>query len=166
MWRPPPHAPGYTIPLRPELRSGYGPSRPSFGRGRFPRFPDTNVPPLGMDWWRQRDPWRRRLPRGVGATPRTSSRKTPHLMTHSWTSRRSTLSPVGTSWRPRPSEEVMTMSDRLLRRREVENITGMSRSSIYRLMQEGEFPRPVRVGSAAVRWRASDITLWLESRRP
>ncbi len=56
------------------------------------------------------------------------------------------------------------MHDRLLRRREVEEITAMSRSSIYRLMQEGEFPRPVRVGSAAVRWRESDITVWLESR--
>ena len=56
------------------------------------------------------------------------------------------------------------MQERLLRRREVEKITGMSRSSIYRLMQEKEFPRPVRVGPAAVRWRASDITAWIESR--
>ena len=30
------------------------------------------------------------------------------------------------------------MQDRLLRRREVEKITGISRSSIYRLMQDGE----------------------------
>ena len=36
------------------------------------------------------------------------------------------------------------MHDRLLRRREVEKITGMSRSSIYRLMQDGDFPRPVK----------------------
>ena len=50
------------------------------------------------------------------------------------------------------------MHDRLLRRREVEEITGLSRSSIYRLMADGEFPRPVKVGSAAVRWRASDTT--------
>lgn len=57
-----------------------------------------------------------------------------------------------------------TMQERLLRRREVERITGMSRSSIYRLMQEGEFPRPVRVGPAAVRWRASDIMAWIDSR--
>ena len=56
------------------------------------------------------------------------------------------------------------MHDRLLRRREVEEITGLSRSSIYRLMQEGEFPRPVKVGPAAVRWRASDIAAWVESR--
>ena len=56
------------------------------------------------------------------------------------------------------------MQDRLLRRREVEKITGMSRSSIYRLMQYGEFPRPVRIGPAAVRWKASDIMAWIESR--
>ena len=56
------------------------------------------------------------------------------------------------------------MQDRLLRRREVEKITGMSRSSIYRLMQEDEFPRPVRVGPAAVRWKASAIMGWIESR--
>ena len=56
------------------------------------------------------------------------------------------------------------MQDRLMRRREVEKILGISRSSIYRLMQEGRFPRPIRIGTAAVRWRASDITAWLESR--
>ena len=56
------------------------------------------------------------------------------------------------------------MKDRLLRRRNVEEITGLSRSSIYRLMQEGEFPRPVRVGPTAVRWRETDITAWLDSR--
>ena len=56
------------------------------------------------------------------------------------------------------------MHDRLLRRRQVEEITGLSRSSIYRLMQTDGFPRPVKVGPAAVRWRASDITGWVESR--
>ena len=65
---------------------------------------------------------------------------------------------IGIYWKEK------TMQERLLRRREVERITGMSRSSIYRLMQEGKFPRPVRVGPAAVRWRASDITAWIESR--
>ena len=56
------------------------------------------------------------------------------------------------------------MIDRLLRRRQVEEVTGLSRSSIYRLMRNGEFPAPVRVGPAAVRWKVSDITAWLESR--
>ncbi len=56
------------------------------------------------------------------------------------------------------------MRDRLLRRREVEEITGLSRSSIYRLMGRGMFPLQVRVTSTAVRWRESDITGWIESR--
>ena len=60
--------------------------------------------------------------------------------------------------------EVMNMTDRLLRRRQVEETTGMSRSSIYRLMQEGDFPPPVKVGIAGVRWRESDVTAWMESR--
>ena len=60
--------------------------------------------------------------------------------------------------------ETKAMGDRLLRRRQVEEITGLSRSSIYRLMEEGEFPRPVKVGPKAVRWRLSDILRWLESR--
>ena len=56
------------------------------------------------------------------------------------------------------------MGDRLLRRRQVEKITGMKRSTIYRLMQEGDFPRPVKIGPAAVRWRESEVNAWVESR--
>ena len=62
------------------------------------------------------------------------------------------------------NKRVFSMQDILMRRREVEKVLGISRSSIYRLMQEGRFPRPVRIGPAAVRWRASDITAWVESR--
>ncbi len=58
----------------------------------------------------------------------------------------------------------MNVNDRLLRRRQVEDITGLSRSSIYRLMRNGEFPLPIKVGPAAVRWKASDISAWLEAR--
>ena len=57
--------------------------------------------------------------------------------------------------------------DRLLRRRDVEAMTGMSCSSIYRMMSVGEFPRPLRIGtglSGAVAWRLSDIRDWMESR--
>lgn len=58
----------------------------------------------------------------------------------------------------------MLLGGRLLRRRQVEELTTLSRSSIYRLMEDGKFPRPVRVGTNAVRWRWSDITHWLEAR--
>ena len=56
------------------------------------------------------------------------------------------------------------MEERLLRRQEVEELTGLSRASIYRLMESGKFPRPVRVSATAVRWKLSDITTWIESR--
>ena len=55
------------------------------------------------------------------------------------------------------------MSDRLLRRPEVEELTGLSRASIYRWMGSGKFSPPVRVGSMAVRWKESDITAWMQS---
>ena len=53
--------------------------------------------------------------------------------------------------------------DRLLRRREVERQTGLSRSAIYARMTRGEFPRPVRLGPNSVAWRASDIAAWVEA---
>ena len=56
------------------------------------------------------------------------------------------------------------MADRLFRRREVEKITGLARSTIYRFMEQGSSPRPVQIGKVAVRWRQSDVTAWVESR--
>ena len=56
------------------------------------------------------------------------------------------------------------MSDKLHRRPAVEEITGLSRSTIYALMDDGEFPRPVRIGRRAVAWRDSDLSTWLASR--
>ena len=56
------------------------------------------------------------------------------------------------------------MNNRLLRRRDVERITSISRASIYRLMRDGRFPEPLKVGPRAVRWRESEINSWLEGR--
>ena len=43
------------------------------------------------------------------------------------------------------------MTDMLLRRREVEMIVGLSHSSIYRMMESGNFPRSVKISRGAVR---------------
>lgn len=56
------------------------------------------------------------------------------------------------------------MTDIMLRRAEVETICGLARSTIYRLMRQGEFPEPVRVGPRAVRWPTSEIETWLAAR--
>lgn len=44
------------------------------------------------------------------------------------------------------------------------SLVGLSRSSIYRLMDDGAFPVPVKLGQRAVAWRAADVHAWVESR--
>lgn len=56
------------------------------------------------------------------------------------------------------------MKTRIIRRREVEARSGLGRSSIYALMAEGKFPRPVKLSARAVGWYESDINEWLEHR--
>ncbi|EPG2630846.1 TPA: AlpA family transcriptional regulator [Pseudomonas aeruginosa] len=53
---------------------------------------------------------------------------------------------------------------RFLRRPEVEARTGFKRAHIYNLMQEGKFPKPVRVGIRAVAWDSLEIDQWLADR--
>lgn len=54
----------------------------------------------------------------------------------------------------------------ILRRREVERLTGLSRSTIYRLMEAGSFPRQHKLSVGAVGWMQAEISNWIESRPP
>ena len=54
--------------------------------------------------------------------------------------------------------------DRLLRRPEVEALTGLARATIYQRMALGDFPRPVKIGIRAVAWPPSVIEKWIETR--
>ncbi len=51
-----------------------------------------------------------------------------------------------------------------LRMRTVMRITGLGRSTIYRLIAEKRFPCPVKLGHRAVAWRRSDLDRWSEAR--
>lgn len=51
--------------------------------------------------------------------------------------------------------------DSLLHLASVSARVGLRRSMIYRLMQSGQFPHPVRLSLRCVRWRAGDIAAWL-----
>ena len=55
--------------------------------------------------------------------------------------------------------------DRLLRRPEVEALTGMARATIYQQMATGRFPRPIKLGKRAVAWPQSVIDNWIETRK-
>jgi len=54
--------------------------------------------------------------------------------------------------------------DRLLRLPEVQEITGYKRSSIYKKIEEGTFPRPVPLSNKAVGWISSEVEAWVQSR--
>ncbi len=56
------------------------------------------------------------------------------------------------------------MLEKYYRRREVETLTGLSRSSIYDMMDKGTFPRPIRIGKRSVAWRETDIAKWQAQR--
>lgn len=53
---------------------------------------------------------------------------------------------------------------RLIRRAEVEHQTGLSRSSIYRLISSGDFPRPVPISPGGKRWDESEVQSWIQEK--
>ena len=55
---------------------------------------------------------------------------------------------------------------RFFRIDDVVKFTGLSKPSIYRLMREGTFPRPVRLGERAVAWTINDLEQWAQNRPP
>ena len=56
------------------------------------------------------------------------------------------------------------MTTRLLTLRDVMHITALSRSGIYALMAESRFPKPIRIGSRAVRWVEQEVLDFIASR--
>ena len=50
---------------------------------------------------------------------------------------------------------------RLITMKEVIRICGLSRPSIYRLIDTGDFPRRISVGERSVRWIEDEVVLWV-----
>ena len=57
------------------------------------------------------------------------------------------------------------MPTKILRRRDVEEQIGLGCSTLYSLMAEGKFPKPIKIGRRAVGWLESDIIDWIENLR-
>ena len=53
--------------------------------------------------------------------------------------------------------------DRLIRIREVQEITSLSRSTIYHKVEQGSFPEQVRLGPNIVAWYLSDVLEWVRN---
>jgi prophage regulatory protein len=62
-------------------------------------------------------------------------------------------------------EQLQTVFEKkhaLIRRRDVERRTGLSRSSIYEKISRDEFPSPVRLGGGrAVAWVDAEVDGWI-----
>lgn len=56
------------------------------------------------------------------------------------------------------------MENAVLRLRRVTALTGLSRSSIYKFVGDGRFPRPIRLGARSVAWLEREVEAWLAER--
>ena len=53
------------------------------------------------------------------------------------------------------------MNDRMVRLPEVLLVTGLSRRTIYRKMEVGQFPESVQLSHNCVAWRESELSAWI-----
>ena len=53
---------------------------------------------------------------------------------------------------------------RLLSYRQVADLTGLSRATIWRRVRDGSLVAPLQISTNRVGWRARDIAEWLDSR--
>ena len=58
------------------------------------------------------------------------------------------------------------MNYRIVRLKEVQRMTGLSRSTIYAQIARGDFPKQIKLtGGRSVGWHERAIIEWIESRR-
>jgi len=53
--------------------------------------------------------------------------------------------------------------DRILRLNTVLDRTGLSRATLYRKIQDGTFPRQVRIATRCAGWRESAVNEWMRN---
>jgi prophage regulatory protein len=56
------------------------------------------------------------------------------------------------------------MPMRVMRLKEVLDTTGLSRSTVYKYIADGDFPKPVTLGERCVGWVESEVFEWLLAR--
>jgi prophage regulatory protein len=53
---------------------------------------------------------------------------------------------------------------RLLRRPEVQSLTGLSKSTMYQMIADGDFPKQIQIGKRSVFWAEAHITKWIQEK--
>jgi prophage regulatory protein len=57
------------------------------------------------------------------------------------------------------------MNEKILRLPQVVETSGLSKASIYRLEQAGDFPKRVCLSPGAVGWEQSKVQEWIKTRK-
>ena len=62
-------------------------------------------------------------------------------------------------------ESSQPRNDRFLKLQEVLDLIKVSKSTLYAMVNQGRFPKPVRVGCRGSRWRESEVLQWMATRQ-
>jgi len=54
--------------------------------------------------------------------------------------------------------------ERIIRAKEVEKMTGLSRVTIWRYEKDNKFPKRIPLGEVSVGWKLSEVQDWIQSR--
>ena len=57
-----------------------------------------------------------------------------------------------------------TTPHRILRLRQVKDMVGLSKTTLYARIGEGSFPRPISLGGRSVGWLESEVVEWQNAR--
>ena len=57
-----------------------------------------------------------------------------------------------------------TTAPRLIRRSDVQKITGLGASSIYQLQRDNDFPQSIQLSERRVAWIESEVLDWIQNR--
>jgi prophage regulatory protein len=63
-----------------------------------------------------------------------------------------------------PKKEKVHIMPKLLKLKDVIATTGLSRSYIYALAQQGAFPKPIKLSERSSAWVQSELEEWIDSR--
>jgi len=63
-----------------------------------------------------------------------------------------------------PSRQLLLAELTIFRESQVRSLLKLSHSTLYSMMKEGNFPRPIPIGARAIGWRAKDLLRWLKER--
>lgn len=61
------------------------------------------------------------------------------------------------------TEQISLLDDQLVDMRFLTKLTGLTDKWFYKLIKDGEFPKPVKLGRSS-RWLKSEVENWLQER--